>query len=134
MMRAPEPQSAFHAELVHLVDADTIDVSLDRWMGDRSIKRLRLLGVNCPETRGPEREAGLAAREFAREWLVSAFDIPYRLVVQTSRYDRWGRVLARVWRTCDGAELSQALIDAGHGEAVSVLAQIAQVREVYEDR
>jgi endonuclease YncB( thermonuclease family) len=128
MMQMPEATPVFNAEFVHLVDADTVDVSLDRWMGDRSVKRLRLLGVNCPETRGPEREAGLAATEFAREWLVSAFDVPYRLVVQTSRYDRWGRILGRVWRTCDGAELSQALIDAGHGEAVSALAQIAEAR------
>ncbi len=75
----PIPDPVFRAELIRVKDADTIVVSLDRWLGDRSTKTLRLLGVDAYETRGPEREKGLAAREWALGWLVRAFDGPCAL-------------------------------------------------------
>lgn len=129
MSSMPTPDPVFRAELMRLVDGDTMVVSLDRWLGDRSTKTLRLLGVDAPETRGPSREAGVAAREWVHDWLVSAFDIPYALTVQTAKYDSFGRVLARVWRTYDGAELSEALLESGHAVARSAMVQIAEAGE-----
>lgn len=124
MADAPTPDPVFRAELIRLKDADTIVVSLDRWLGDKSTKVLRLLGCDAYETRGPERGAGLRAREWAEDWLISPLGVPYALVVQTTVYDSFGRVLANVFREHDGASMAEDLIAAGHGVAVSVIAQM----------
>ncbi len=115
----PEVQPTFNAELLRVVDADTISVRLDKHHGDQSTKTLRLLGIDAPELRA---EAGKAARDFAVSFLVGP------LVVQTAKQDKYGRWLAYVWRKSDGAELGSALREAGHAHAVSVLAQMAEAR------
>lgn len=122
--RMPEPTPVFNAELVKVVDGDTIDVVLDRWHGDQSKKRLRLLGVDCPEMRAP---GGEEAKAFALGFLTR--DVANPLTVQTAKQDRWGRTLAYVWRKRDGACLNTALRDAGHAHAVSVLAQMKEAGE-----
>lgn len=78
----------------------------------------RLLGVSCPEVRGAERVAGLAAKAFVVDWMVATEQWP--LIIQTERirnaevrtFERW---VASVWRVSDGASLSDALIASGHG-------------------
>lgn len=122
----PTPAPVFDAELVRVVDGDTVSVRLDKFHGDQSTKTLRLLGLDTPEVYGIEKEAGLAAKAFAEAFLRNALLVPYPLVVQTVKPDKYGRMLAYVWRKIDGAGLNDALIEAGHAEAVSVTAQLAE--------
>ncbi|PLS84239.1 MAG: hypothetical protein CYG60_18945 [Actinobacteria bacterium] len=129
MRQMPSVDPVFRAELVRVIDADSLVVSLDRWFGDRSTKTLRLLGCDAPELTGSEKDAGMAAREWALGWLVSASGVPYRLVVQTSKPDSFGRVLAYTFREFDGACLNTDLVAAGHARAVSELAQMKAARE-----
>ncbi|MDP9479813.1 MAG: thermonuclease family protein [Actinomycetota bacterium] len=116
----PEVQQVFDAELVRVIDADTLVIQLDKFHGDQSTKTLRLLGVDAPELRT---EGGKAARDFAASFLAGP------LVVQTAKFDSFGRVLAYVWRKSDGASLGDALREAGHARAVSELAQLKAARE-----
>jgi micrococcal nuclease len=111
----PTQQWVFRAHPEHTVDADTLDVTLDLGLHTRRLERLRLAGVNAPETRGATREAGLAAWRFADAWLAEAAAVGgWALVVQTYRTDAFGRYIALVFRSSDGRCLNDDLISSGN--------------------
>jgi len=103
----------YRARVVAVVDGDTLDVTLDQGLHTTRTERLRLLAVNAPEVKGQSKPAGLAATAFVRAWLAEAGADEWPLVVRTERADAFGRFLARVWRTSDGACLNDALLAAG---------------------
>ena len=115
----------YQARAVRVVDGDTLDVTIDRGMHDYSVERLRLLGVNAPETnKAATRKAGLAAAEFVREWLAAharELDGPvpgvdperWPLIVRTEKSDTFGRYLADV-ECRAGHGLNAALVERGH--------------------
>lgn len=87
-------------------DGDTVRLLLDAGCETGLWPWLRLAGVNCPElgsSGGPE------AAAFTRRALDGAARV--RATLSGRSFARW---VATV--TCDGADLSQMLIDAGHGE------------------
>ena len=94
----------YRANLVRVVDGDTIDVDLDLGFSLRARHRLRLLDVDTPE-RG---ETGFFdALTFASERLTGAREI----IVWTVRRDSFGRWLANVW--VDGKLLNAELAALG---------------------
>lgn len=100
------------AELVRVIDGDTVAVRAHIWPGHYVETRVRLLGVDAPERRGPacEAERALAheATAFTTRWLE-------RAAIGLEEVDRGsfaGRVVARI-RRADGADLSADLIAAG---------------------
>lgn len=106
--RTMGPQFCYRARLVKIVDGDTIDVDID--LGLRTwqhAERLRLHGINTPEVRGDEREAGLAAKQFVFEALHDTQEVgsigrvsePRELVVETIKdaQGKYGRWIAIVW-------------------------------------
>lgn len=106
---------AYRAQLVRVVDGDTIDVTVDAGFANYRTERLRLLGVNAPEMRGPSRPAALAAAGYVTSWLGAVpFDDDWPLVIETHKGDAFGRYLARVWRTTDGRCLNDDLLASGH--------------------
>lgn len=125
----PIVQAVFDAELVRCVDADTLIVRLSKHHGDYSDKTLRLLGIDAPETRGVDKERGLAAQAFVEEFLLNGGIVYESLIVHTTKMDGFGRWLAYVWRKADGASLGDALREAGHAHAVSVIAQMKEAKE-----
>lgn len=50
---------AYRARPARVIDGDTIDVTVDAGFANFRTERLRLLGVNAPEKRGPTHKAGL---------------------------------------------------------------------------
>lgn len=111
----------FRARMIRVVDGDTLDLLVDVGMHGQRLERVRLLGVDCPEVRGPTRAAGLAATAYATGWLAEAWVDPggmWPLVVVTEKDpDNFGRYLATVYRVVDGACLNDDLILSGNGSA-----------------
>ncbi len=97
------------AEVVAVVDGDTLDVRARVWLGQQVSVRVRIDGIDAPELRGrctAERTAATAARaELSRRTLgrlVQLWDV---------RWDKYGgRVLARV-TDAEGDVAQQALAD-----------------------
>lgn len=120
----PEPADRYErrAVLERAIDADTLDLAIDLGFDTWVKRRVRLVGVDAPETRTTdpeEKQRGLAAARYARMWLddawVCAEDPVLPLIIRSvTASDKYGRTLARVWRD-DGRELSRDLIDSGHG-------------------
>lgn len=115
-MTIPIPQWSYRAKLVGVTDGDTIIVTRD--LGDRLYQeaQIRLYGLNCPELHGLTHEDGLAAKAFTATWLREAGASEWPLVIETriNRREKYGRLLAQVWRTVDGASLNTDLITAKH--------------------
>lgn len=103
---------AYRARPARVIDGDTIDVTVDAGFANYRTERLRLLGVNTPEKRGPTLGAGLLAQGYVEEWLEDA-EGEWPLVIVTKKSDAFGRYLARVWRP-DGRCLNDDLLAAGH--------------------
>lgn len=105
------------ATVLRVVDADTLDVSLDLGWHITLHAKVRLAGVNAPEL-------ATAAGKAARDWVVSQLlrlpngDIAeYRPVTVVSHsLDKYGRVLGDVFvgPAVTGTSLSGLLLAAGH--------------------
>ena len=115
MTHIPKQLWVFQAQPIRVVDGDTLDVVIDSGFRGTRTERLRLLGVNCPETRGPTQDLGREAATFTGLWIHQASaEVPkWPLVIETRESDVFGRYLARVWRVSDGRELNEDLIANG---------------------
>ena len=115
----PQPNYTYRAELARVVDGDTIDVRIDLGLHTWHHCTLRIDGINCPETRGKTRAAGLAATAATVAYLGNN-----RLIVQTrpdprvvpksQQEDSFRRWLAKVWVEGVEVELGQHLLETGH--------------------
>ena len=114
MYMIPNVPYVFNAKLIKVVDGDTVDMDIDAGLHCHRIERLRLLKINAPEVTGPTREAGLAAKEYVKNWFAAASASNATLVIQTYKSDVFGRYLADIWRTSDGANLNDQLIESGN--------------------
>lgn len=94
--------------VTRVVDADTLDVIIDLGLGVQKKERLRILDIDAPEVRGPEKEEGLRASAFVSAWVAAAG----QLWISTKGEGKYGRLLAHVYNE-DGYELSEVLLNEG---------------------
>ncbi|WP_223479354.1 thermonuclease family protein [Oricola indica] len=110
-----EPAYLYRAEVVRVVDGDTVDLDIDLgfyvWLRSQ---RIRMVGINAPEPKGKTREVGRAATEFLESLIVGKTVIvrTYKARDGSDAKGKYGRWLARIY--VDGVDVSQAMIDAGH--------------------
>ncbi|MCA9087579.1 MAG: thermonuclease family protein [Planctomycetaceae bacterium] len=101
------PAEGIETVITRVVDGDTLIIE--------SGERIRLLGVDTPETKHPDRPAepwGHEASEFTRTHVEGH---PVRLEFDRERQDRYGRWLAYVFR--DDWFLNEELIRQGYSRA-----------------
>ena len=89
-----------------IVDGDTIDVAIDLGFDVCTKQRVRLLGIDTPESRTSDKEEkkfGLLSKQKLKEWCLKAvasdkddIEIELRCPEADSR-GKFGRVLAEVW-------------------------------------
>lgn len=89
-----------------IVDGDTIDVVIDLGFDVCTRQRVRLLGIDTPESRTSDKEEkkyGLLSKKKLKEWCMKAvesdkddIEIELRCPEADSR-GKFGRVLAEVW-------------------------------------
>jgi endonuclease YncB( thermonuclease family) len=80
-------------DLIRTIDGDSFIARLEIWPNLHKIERVRVLGVDTPELRGPHREKALQAKAFTDEWLRRG---PFQ--VSVCKRDSFGRALAEVTR------------------------------------
>ena len=99
----------YHAEVIKVVDADTIDCVIDLGFNVSTTQRLRLYGINAWETRGAERERGL----LAKAWLIAQLEGQQLLIeTQKDKQGKYGRYLATLY--VNDVNLNVAMVHAGH--------------------
>lgn len=83
-------------QVLGVVDGDTIDVQLDLGFDIYFNTRVRLNGINTPESRTTdirEKELGLLAKKFTSDWTANASSLT--LVVE--KKEKFGRELGRIY-------------------------------------
>lgn len=109
------------ADVVSVTDGDTIRV---RVAGVE--ERVRLVGIDTPETqgRGGLRECfGAEATDRTRQLLPGGTRV--RLVLDVEARDRYGRLLAYVYRASDGLFVNLALAREGYAAVLTVPPNVA---------
>jgi len=103
-------------EVKKVVDGDTIDADIDLGFDISFSSRVRLAGIDTPESRTTdklEKQLGLESKPY----LKNAIDSAKTVVIKTEKMDsseKYGRILG--WVFLDGSEVSinQKMIDEGY--------------------
>lgn len=107
----------YAAHVVSVYDGDTLRCDIDLGFGVcLRNQALRLYGLDTPELRGDERDAGLAAKSFVVDWLAKR-GRNVTLHTHRDRRGKYGRWLAVVYGA-NGRNLNADLIAAGHARQV----------------
>ena len=110
----------YPAEIVRVIDGDTLTVHIYPWPGVIVETRIRMLGIDTPEIRGKCAEEKDKARE-AKQAVAQLLPIGAKVQIRNVRQDKYaGRHDAEVI-LADGRSVGEVLIAAGlarpyHGE------------------
>jgi micrococcal nuclease len=99
-----------------VVDGDTIDVDIDLGFDISFSSRVRLAGIDTPESRTADKMEKTLGLE-SKEYLKKAIDASKTVVIKTEKMDsseKYGRILG--WVFLDGSDVSinQKMIDDGY--------------------
>ena len=86
----------YNAKCVRVVDGDTIDAEIDLGFDIKVKKRIRLGGINAPESRTRnkvEKKLGLAAKERLKEIMDGAANC---FELESSEIGKFGRVIGKL--------------------------------------
>jgi micrococcal nuclease len=124
-------------KLIAVVDGDTIDVDIDLGFNVSYSQRVRLAGIDTPESRTKdkfEKSLGLESKEFLKNKLKDAEGI----VIKTEKPDsseKYGRILGWLYVDGDTVSVNDHMIEQGYawpymGETkVKDFAALAQQKE-----
>lgn len=88
----------YGATVLGVVDGDTIDLMIDLGFNIHHKIRVRLYGVNTPESRTSNKEEkalGLKAKDFTKDWLTSHRWVYVNTI--PDKNDKYGRILAKIY-------------------------------------
>ncbi|NBS88497.1 nuclease [bacterium] len=107
------------ARLIDVVDGDTIDVQIDLGFDVSFSSRVRLNGIDTPESRTldlREKKMGLAAKE----WLKHRLESAKKIVIKTEKPDsseKYGRILGTIFIDGEPLSLNDQLVKGGYAWA-----------------
>ena len=106
----------FVKEVKSVVDGDTIDVVIDLGFDILFASRVRLAGIDTPESRTTdkaEKALGIEAKEYLKKQLKDAKSV----VIRTEKMDsseKYGRILGWVYVNGDSESLNNKMINDGY--------------------
>ena len=106
----------YNATVTRVVDGDTIDAMVDLGFGTWKKVRIRMHGINAPESRTrdlEEKKRGLAAKARLIELLEN---MDNKFVLVSHGVGKFGRCLGDI-RDVNNQSINKQLIAEGHGKA-----------------
>ena len=103
-------------KVLKVVDGDTIDVDIDLGFDISYTQRVRLAGIDTPESRTTdkkEKELGLEVKDKLKK----AIDAATSVVIKTEKPDsseKYGRILGWIFLDDNKVSINQTLIDEGY--------------------
>ena len=103
-------------KVLRVVDGDTIDVDIDLGFNVSYTQRVRLAGIDTPESRTTdlkEKALGLEVKEYLKHSLEGAEDV----VIQTEKPDsseKYGRILGWLFINDEEVSLNEKMINEGY--------------------
>ena len=101
----------YRAKIIDVYDGDTVTAMVDLGFLHFQEMKLRLYGINTPELRGEEKEAGMVVRDILR---VMVLDKEVEIRSYKDKQGKYGRYLANIF--LDGLDVNQWLVDNGHAK------------------
>ena len=112
----------YKANVVKIVDGDTLDVSIDLGFKIFTVKRIRLQGINTPETYGvkkysEEYKNGMLSKNFVIEFVNNCESV----VEIHTRQERgkYGRYIATIFAPGSAKSLNDILVEKGYAVYVN---------------
>ena len=110
----------YTGKVLGVVDGDTVDLMVDLGFSVHHKIRVRLYGINTPESRtkdAAEKQMGLKAKEFTKDWLHNHETVFIKTIVDKN--EKYGRVLAELYSSGDiesptTACLNKDIVSAGY--------------------
>jgi micrococcal nuclease len=121
----PPATALGHARVLRVVDGDTIRVRLDG-----RTERVRYIGVDTPESVKPGTPVQCFAKRAAAANAALVAGREVRLVGDVERRDRYGRLLAYVYREPDGAFVNALLVRDGYARTLPIAPNVAHARQL----
>ena len=104
----------YEAKVVRVVDGDTVDALIDIGFSVWVKKRIRLYGINTPESRTrdlDEKKLGLAAKEQLKSWIE---DNDNKITIKSHGVGKYGRCLGEIYTEGNDESLNKQLVKTGH--------------------
>jgi micrococcal nuclease len=98
-------------QIVKVVDGDTVDIIIDLGFDLSKKERVRLAGIDTPESRTrdlDEKKLGLEAKEFLERRLMECA----KLIVKTEKDGKYGRMLG--WFYCSQININTEMVERGY--------------------
>ena len=106
----------FVEEVKNVVDGDTIDVVIDLGFDILFASRVRLAGIDTPESRTTdkaEKALGIEAKEYLKKQLKDANSVVIRTEKMNSS-EKYGRILGWVYVNGESESLNNKMINDGY--------------------
>ncbi len=103
-------------QVTKVVDGDTIDVDVDLGFSISYSQRLRLAGIDTPESRTTdkfEKTLGLESKEYLKTKLKEAKDIVVKTELPDSS-EKYGRILGWVYVNGNSKSINEQMIEDGY--------------------
>jgi len=106
-------------QILKVVDGDTIDASIDLGFDISLEKRIRLAGIDTPESRTTnvkEKAMGLESKEWLKKTLEGSKDILIKTELPDST-EKYGRIIGHLFINDQETSLNNQMITAGYALA-----------------
>ena len=105
--------------VLKVVDGDTIDASIDLGFDISLSKRIRLAGIDTPESRTRDLEEKALGLE-SKEWLKKALEGAKDILIKTEKPDsteKYGRIIGHLFINGQETSLNNQMITSGYALA-----------------
>ena len=100
-------------EVNKVIDGDTIDITIDLGFSLTTKQRIRLIGIDTPESNSKndmERRLAAEAREFLIDWISKKPSMKIR----TTKDDKYGRMLGELYTTNISESVNRQMVHLGY--------------------
>ena len=130
----------YKCKITRVVDGDTVDIDLDLGFKLSKKDRVRLSGIDTPESRTrnlAEKKLGLEAKEFLKAWCKKHKG---DIIIHTESEGKYGRLLGALYSSESKQSVNDLMLEAGHawpydgGTKEKTFEELAARRAAYESR
>jgi micrococcal nuclease len=102
-------------KITKIVDGDTVDLDIDLGFGITISHRIRLKGINAPETKTlnlEEKNKGIEAKV----WLEKELSKEGQWIIETTKEDKYGRMLGILYLVGEPVTVNERMLNEGIAE------------------
>jgi micrococcal nuclease len=106
----------YSAEITRVVDGDTVDCIIDLGFKVFTKQRVRLFGINTPESRTRDKEEKKRGKAATARLIAILFAHANKITLESHEFGKYGRCLGVLWVEGDEepVNVNQMLVEEGH--------------------